>query len=108
MERIESQVKRKNLSSEDATKSEEDFREENVEDRMRVISRNSSDADISANFTNIYSEISNLYVSTYRTIRDPFTKILCPSLFVVMVDSNVPEYLLFKYQVVTCQRFLSR
>lgn len=62
MERIESQVKRKNLSSEDATKSEKDFIEENVEDRMRVISRNSSDADISANFTNIYSEISNLYV----------------------------------------------
>ena len=62
MERIESQVKRKNLSSEDATKSEEDFIEENVEDRMKVISRNSSDADISANFTNIYSEISNLYV----------------------------------------------
>ena len=62
MERIESQVKRKNLSSEDATKSEEDFIEENVEDRIKEITRNSSDEDISANFTNIYSEISNLYV----------------------------------------------
>ena len=63
MERIESEVKRKNLSSEDGKKSEKlDFIEENVEDRIKEISRNSSDADISANFTNIYSEISNLYV----------------------------------------------
>ena len=63
MDRIESHFIRNDFSVEVSTEyQKEEIKEENVEDRMPEDLKNSSDTYISSNFTNIYNEISNLYV----------------------------------------------
>ena len=61
MDKIESHFKRNDLSAENQ---KIEIKEENIKDRMSETLKNFSntDSDIASNFTNIYNEISNLYV----------------------------------------------